>query len=66
VNGNSFFWIVRFWADESTEPATWRGAAERFGSQRPCAFQTLGKFMDWMQQELVQNDWFVEGGRMSM
>ena len=47
--------IIRLWTDEELAGnASWGGIAERVGSERQCAVQSLPQLMDWMRRELVE------------
>lgn len=46
--------IVRLWTEEDpAEETSWRGVAERVGTERQCGFQELEELVDWMRQELT-------------
>lgn len=47
---------MRFWSEgDPGEESSWRGVAERVGTERQCKFQKLNQLVDWMRQELSQS-----------
>lgn len=46
---------MRLWSErDSGEESSWRGVAERVGTERQCKFQKLDELVNWMRKELSQ------------
>lgn len=46
--------IVRLWADgDPADESSWRGVAERVGTERQCRFEELDVLLNWIRHEIV-------------